>query len=557
MDATGTVRTHADAAWRRVLSRDPVTAIRCGQPVEELPRGGPAALERDVAIARAALADLSVVDGAALGGDDRLTLEFLRDHLTQEVAEAERFWYRFPVTPYQSYVLSDYRAEVLAGAPLASAADADRYLRLLADYAAVVEQFHDTLTEQRRRGIALTGWAAEAALRTMRAHGAASAVLVPGPDRLTGLPPGPASRLVDRAARLVAGRIAAAFERLAADLAAAADGAGGDGGTVGIGRLPGGESAYEGLIRLNTGLDLTADQVHALGLAEVARLTERIRSELGVEDEAEHRRRLAGDPRMHAASPADVERLYQRHLERLAPHLPRYFATLPAAPFRLRRLEPALEGGLTYGFYQPPGLDGVGYYHYNGSDLANRPLLQAASVIFHEGMPGHHLQLGRLREATGLHPIRRELSELRTYALNGYLEGWAEYAAGFCEEIGLYDNPLDRYGRLCAERFQAARLVVDTGLNVRGWSRARAAEYLEVYGSLSPVEIGTEVYRYAVDDPGQALAYHIGHWSLRRLRGDGDPRAFHEAVLRPGPLPLRVLAAHVSDSFKPARPGRS
>jgi uncharacterized protein (DUF885 family) len=260
---------------------------------------------------------------------------------------------------------------------------------------------------------------------------------------------------------------------------------------------------------------------------------------------------------MYAASPAEVERLFQDHLDRLAPHLPRYFATLPAAPFRLRRLEAALEGGLTYGFYQPPGLDGVGYYHYNGSDLANRPLLQAASVIFHEGMPGHHLQLGRLREATGLHPIRRELSELRTYALNGYLEGWAEYAAGFCEEIGLYDNPLDRYGRLCAERFQAARLVVDTGLNVRGWSRARAAEYLEVYGSLSPVEIGTEVYRYAVDDPGQALAYHIGHWSLRRLRGGGDPRAFHEAVLRPGPLPLRVLAAHVSDSFKPAPPGRS
>jgi uncharacterized protein (DUF885 family) len=164
-------------------------------------------------------------------------------------------------------------------------------------------------------------------------------------------------------------------------------------------------------------------------------------------------------------------------------------------------------------------------------------------VIYHEGMPGHHMQMGRLLENITLHPIRRVPTELRTFALNGYLEGWAEYAAGFCDEIGLYADAVDRYGRLSSERFQAARLVVDTGLNVLGWSRERAAAYLHVNGFLAETEISTELLRYSTDDPGQALGYHIGHWYLRRLRGTQDARDFHEKVFAAGPLPLAILGA--------------
>jgi uncharacterized protein (DUF885 family) len=249
-------------------------------------------------------------------------------------------------------------------------------------------------------------------------------------------------------------------------------------------------------------------------------------------------------PHGGSASMEHDVRLAVGALERLRPHLSRYFARVPAAPFRLRELDASL-GGLTYGFYEPPGLEGCGYYHYNAADLADRPLLQAASVIYHEGLPGHHMQFGRQLENAALHPIRREATELRTFALNGYVEGWAEYAAGLCDEIGMYDNPLDRYWRLSSERFHAARLVLDTGLNVLGLSRDRAAQYLRVNGFLSEVEIGTELLRYAVDDPGQALAYHLGHWYLRELRGDRDPLEFHEAVLADGPLPLDLLGRHM------------
>lgn len=526
------VRELADQVWERALDRDPVAALRCRGQVDALPRGGPAAMEHDVSAAAGVLAQLRGFSGVQAA--------FLRDHLEQEVAEAERFWYRFPVTPYNSFQLSAYRSEIFAVAEFRDGADVDRYLKLLDDYAALAEQLSETMAGQRKRGIRLPGWAVPAAVDTVRGHAAASSELAVAPDRGAALSPGQTGRLADGVERVVRGRLAAAYRRLLEDLAGDAR-EGGDG--VGIGDQPGGTDCYAGLIRLHTGLDLAADEVHTIGTTEVERITERIRDELGVTDEPGYRRRLMAGPGMYARSPAEVEQLFQGHIDRLLPLLPRYFAQIPAAPFRLRPLDASLSG-LTYGYYQPPGTDGTGYYHYNATDLPDRPLLQAASVIYHEGMPGHHLQVGRQIENTALHPIRREATELRTFALNGYLEGWAEYAASFCDEIGLYATPADRYGRLSSERFHAARLVVDTGLNVLGWPRARAAAYLQVNGFLSDREISTELLRYAVDDPGQALAYHLGHWYLRELRRDHDPRQFHENVLAEGPLPLAILGRH-------------
>ena len=534
-----TVRELIDSAWARVLDRDPVTAARCGRQVVALPRGGLAAMEHDVSVAVSALSQLA--------GRKGLDAAFLRDHLEQEAAEAQRFWYRFPVTPYNAFPLAAYRSKIFAVAGLGTASDVDRYLGLLDDYVAVVEQSGETMAAQRARGIRLPAWAVPAAIATVRGHAGASAELVVVPGRLSGLARGLAGRLADGVERVVEGRLAVAWRRLLDDLETDAR-EGGDG--AGIGQSPGGQECYAGLIRLHTGLDLSAENVHAIGLAEVERITGQIREDLGITDEPGYRLRLAADPGIHATSPADVERLFQRHIDRAMAVLPRYFARLPTAPFRLRPLAASLSG-LTYGFYEPPGRGGAGYYHYNIADLPKRPLLQAASVIYHEGMPGHHLQIGRQIENTALHPIRREPTELRTFALNGYLEGWGEYAAGFCDEIGLYADPPDRYGRLSSERFHAARLVVDTGLNALGWSRERAAACLHASGFLSDLEVSTEILRYAIDDPGQALAYHLGHWHLRQLRGTHDVRQFHEAVLAEGPLPLKLLGHRLASQPSP------
>lgn len=519
----------SDLLWERVLARDPLTALRLGRPVDSLPSGGQEAMERDVSFAVSTLGRL-----AGAGGVDAA---FLRDHLQQEAAEAQRFWYRFPVTPYNTLPLSMYREQVLEAAELTTATDASRYLSLLDDYAALAEQIGVTLQAQRERAIRLPAWAVPEAVATIRGHADAAGRLLVTADRCAGLAPGPAGRLTDGSAAIVSGRLADAFRRILGDLAAD-ERAGGAG--VGIGQYPGGEECYAGLVGLHTGLDLTAESVHATGLDETERITERIRGELGIADEPSYRAALAADPGLYAVSPADVERVFQAHIDRVLPELPRYFSRLPAAPFRLRPLNAEL-GGLTYGYYQPPTETEAGAYHYNTADLPVRPLLQAASVIYHEGLPGHHLQMGLLAENTALPPIRREQTGLRTFALNGYLEGWAEYAAGLCDEIGLYADPRDRYGRLTSERFFAARMVVDTGLNVRGWSLDRAAACLRDSSFMSEPEIASELLRYAVDDPGQALGYHVGHWYLHELRGNREIRQFHDAVLGNGPLPLRLL----------------
>ncbi|WP_412543282.1 DUF885 domain-containing protein [Longispora sp. K20-0274] len=509
----------ADQVWDGILARDPWAAERAGRAVTTLPDGGPDAVHRQAADAAALLDRLDRIE---VSGADRLTAGYLRDHLGHEVAEPERFWYRFPVTTYNAMVLGDQRAS-LTGVDLDDPDGPERFHALLDSHIGAVEQLRATLAEQRARGVHLPGSAVGSALETLRGHATAGAAL-----------PAPEAALR---------RLGAAFDALIGDITAHAGAGPAEGG---MHHYPGGAECYAGLIRLHTGLDLTAERIHAIGLAEVERLTGRIRDELGIVDEDAHRAALLADPATFAADPAEVERRLRGHLDRVLPMLAGQFAKLPAAPFALQRLDPALEAGLTWGYYDVPGPDGTAYYRYNGSDLPNRPMVQAASLILHEGLPGHHLQIGRQLENDRLHPVRREFSSQRTFSLAGYCEGWAEYAAGLGYEWGLYEDPVDRYGRLCSERFHAARLVVDTGLNALGWTFERAGAYLRRTGFLSEVEIGTELVRYAVDDPGQALAYHLGHWYIRELRGDRDALGFHEAVLDEGPLPLWLLGEHLA-----------
>jgi hypothetical protein len=296
--------------------------------VDALPRGGPEAAERDASFAADTLGRLT-----GIGGVDAA---FLRDHLEQEIAEAQRIWYRFPVTPYNAMPFSLYREEIFEAAALGTAEDADRYLSLLNDYAAIVEQTGDMMRAQRERGIRLPAWAVPEAIVTMRGHAEACRALVVEPGRCRALAAGPAGRLADATRALVDGRLMGAFLRVLTDLAdderAGGERAGGD--CVGIGQYPGGADCYNGLIGLHTGLDLPAEKVHEIGLAEL----DRINSDLGIADEQAYRASLAGDPDVYARSPADVERIFRAHIDRIMPELPRCFSRLPAAR------DPALRG---------------------------------------------------------------------------------------------------------------------------------------------------------------------------------------------------------------------
>jgi uncharacterized protein (DUF885 family) len=265
--------------------------------------------------------------------------------------------------------------------------------------------------------------------------------------------------------------------------------------------------------------------------------------------EAEFHAQLKQDPRVVPTDPAQVEALFLRHMAALEPLISRWFSVLPKAPYGVARLDAQLEAGMTYGYYEPPtAAEPMGRYRWNGANLESKSMLTYATLIFHELAPGHHFHLARQAENTALPDVRRESSDI-----GAFNEGWAEYAAGLGWEMGLYDEPLDRYGRLVHERFTAQRLVVDTGMNLLGWSLEEGAAYMRANTTESDGQIASEVLRYSTDIPGQALAYRAGFVELQRIRAKAegalgsrfDVREFHERVLGPGALPFPVVEGHV------------
>jgi uncharacterized protein (DUF885 family) len=276
------------------------------------------------------------------------------------------------------------------------------------------------------------------------------------------------------------------------------------------------------------------------------------------------RRHLRTAPEFFARRPQDLGERMMAADARIRPLVDRWFARRPRAEGGVERLDPALEGAMTFGYYDPPrpGRE-RGVYFYNGSKPESRSLLLAAPLVYHELVPGHHFQIGLQRENTELVPLRQE-----SFA-TAFVEGWAEYASALAGEMGLYADPRDAAGRLMMESFIAARLVVDTGMNALGWSRERAMDYLRANTFQAEGEIATESLRYSCDIPGQALAYKMGALHIRALRERAerelgprfDIRRFHDLVLGGGSLPLRVLeervARWIAASTSPRRTGRA
>jgi uncharacterized protein (DUF885 family) len=524
--------------------------LRLGLPIDELPD---ISEERLIADARygASLAEkLRGLREHELTHDESLSLDMLREE-ARELSEARRdYWLTFPVTPHASpqrlvqQVVTTWRFE--------TPQDLDRYAALLTRYATLIRQMEDKLREQARRGIRLpkaeTGLVAET-YRAAIAEPPESFFFVV-PERLERVPEQDRAPFSRRVESLIASRINPALESLAAyvtgDYARKAP------ASVGLGQYNGGKAYYRRLIRLYTTLDVTPEEVHELGLAEVERLNrelDEVRAAVGFEGSvSEFRRRLRNDPTFVPTTPEDIgEKLYEAQ-KRIESKIPLFFGHLPSAPAGIRRLAPTLEGTMTYGFYQAPtASDRRGYYYYNGSSLKERSLLNAAALVYRELVPGHHFQVSLQQENGELPGFRRESS------WTAYTEGWGEYASSLAGEMGMYEDPYDRAGRLMMDAFLSARLVVDTGMNALGWTRARAIAYMKENTFESDSQIAAETLRDSCDIPGQALAYKIGAAKIREMRQKAerrlgtsfDVRRFHDAVLDSGPMPLAILERHV------------
>ena len=320
----------------------------------------------------------------------------------------------------------------------------------------------------------------------------------------------------------------------------------------GISEVPGGREAYGRLIRAHTSLDLSPEAIHVTGLAEVERidaeLEELAGQALGTTDRAGAIERLRTDAGLQFATGGEIMATAESALARATAAIPDWFATLPAAHCEVVAMGAHESKHSTIAYYLQPAEDGrrPGRYYVNTSAPQTRPRYEAEALAFHEAVPGHHLQLAIAQEL-------RELPAFRRHAgTTAFIEGWGLYSERLGDEMGLYSGDLDRLGIASYDGWRACRLVVDTGIHALGWSRDRAIEFMLEHTALAPDNIVNEVDRY-ITWPGQALAYKLGQLEIRRLRdevrarlGAGfDIRAFHDAVLAQGALPLSTLATTV------------
>ena len=316
--------------------------------------------------------------------------------------------------------------------------------------------------------------------------------------------------------------------------------------------LPNGKEFYQQQIREYTTVDMTPQQIHDLGLSEVKRIhaeMETVMHEAKFEgDFAAFLKFLRTDPQFYAKTPDELLMRARDIAKRIDGKLPAYFGHLPRLPYGVEPVPEAIAPFYTSGRYVPAAIGGKesGTYWVNTYDLPSRPLYALPSLTLHEAVPGHHLQ-GALAGEQGEQPNFRRYSYISAYG-----EGWGLYSEHLGVEMGIYRTPYEHFGRLTYEMWRACRLVVDTGMHAMGWSRDQALAFLRDNTALSEHEITTEVDRY-ISWPGQALSYKLGELKIRELRAKAekqlgekfDLRAFHDAVLSLGSVPLPLLEQHI------------
>ncbi|QQN73458.1 DUF885 family protein [Croceicoccus sp. YJ47] len=321
--------------------------------------------------------------------------------------------------------------------------------------------------------------------------------------------------------------------------------------TVGISAQTDGPAFYQYRVGASTTTDYTAQQIHDIGMAEVARISaemDRVAADAGYPDRAAFVEKLRTDPAYYAATPDELMAAAAAQAKAIDGMMPDYFHLLPRLPYGIRAIPAETAEGTTTAYYQPgsPANGTAGYYYVNTSKLDQRPLWELPALTAHEAVPGHHHQIA-LQQELDLHPLRREFGYFTAFT-----EGWGLYAERLGIDMGLYDTPEKDYGRLSYEMWRACRLVVDTGIHALGWTKGQAVDFMTEHTALSAANIDAEVNRY-ISWPGQALGYKMGELKIRELRARAEERlgarfdlaAFNDAVIAQGPVPLDVLDAQI------------
>ncbi|MEO3714442.1 DUF885 domain-containing protein [Roseateles flavus] len=553
-----------DATWARDMAADPLLATYVGETAHNAawPDLSPAARAARQAADRDALAALQAIPREGLPEQEALTHALFERELQGRIQLQDFFHEAYAITAREGPQSLNELAELM---PLDSPADLRVWLQRLRGLPAYLAQFQALLTEAVSRGHTQPRFLMERVLTPLDAQLVDEPAASPFFSAFRALPDAwpdtPALR--EEALALIREQIVPAYRRFRAffvDLYLSACRE-----SHGIWDTPQGEAYYANRIAHHTSTALSAEDIHQIGLAEVARIQGEMQAVMAsldfggsLQDFFEW---LRTDPRFYAPDADSLFAAYVLACKRIDPELPKLFGTLPRTPYGVRPIPDTSAPNTTAAYYSGPSEDGrrAGYYYVNLYRPEMRPLYEVEVLTTHEAVPGHHLQIALAQEQGTLPKFRRFA------AYNGYLEGWALYAERLGYELGLYRDPFSHFGQLTYDMWRAVRLVVDTGIHAMRWTREEAIAYFRAHAAKTEVDIVNEIDRY-IGWPAQALSYKIGQLHMLALRsraeqtlGDRfDLRAFHDAVLAGGAVPLDMLERRIDawiGSVAVARPG--
>ena len=551
MNAAEAVNALSDRFWNGFLDLSPITATLLGyeQGMDRLDDPGPAGRDKARALMTSTLAEADNIEAQAaetegLPLEERITLDILRVICDTELEQQAQRIDRLKVVD-QMDGPQTFMPLLAAFQPTETPAQFDAFLARLAQYPAFMAANAEIVREGLAGGLTAARIVTERVISQLER-------LLAIPDEqspivaVLKLPkPSDRDRLVEAVGKYVRPADRVFLEALLGKYREASR------DEPGLCSAPNGDQLYKTQIRAWTSLDMDARELHQIGLDELASIeAERrgIARDLGFGDDTKAARAaLKSDP---AAVPESIEELLDRargQIERALAASPEYFGTLPRAGCEVRPVQPYKEADAPAAYYYPPSADGSrqGVYYVNTYDLPSRSYIDLASTSFHEAVPGHHFQIALQTEHPSLNAFRRLGSRMAGMA---YVEGWGLYSERLADEMGLYLNQAERFGMLDGQSWRAARLVVDTGIHAFHWTREKAiAQMLE--SGLSETDAAIETDRY-ICLPAQALTYKVGQRQIERLRREAtsalgaafDIRAFHDAVLGHGTLPLATLA---------------
>ena len=544
-------------AWEFALQENPLFATQVGDRRynDRLPSVTVSDYQRRLVKQLSFLQRLDAIDKSSLSESERTSYDIFKRLGEDQVGELEFRSYLIPITNRNGFHVSF--PQLPRRVPLRTVEDYENYIARLNAFSTYAQQHIDLMRIGVREGYTLPGVVLEGYEDAIDPHivdeAAQSLLFEPFQGFPETIPPEDRERLTEAGIMAITESVVPGYrafgEFMRAEYYASAR------EEIGASALPNGRAYYEHRVRRFTTLDdRTPEEVHQIGLTEVARIRggmDEIIAEVGFEGDFEaFVRFLRTDPRFYVDTPEELMEKTARVLKKMDGQLPRLFGALPRMPYGMRPVPDFIAPKTTTAYYNRPAGDGTqaGFYYINTYDLSSRPLYEIEALSLHEAVPGHHLQIALQQELEGLPDFRRFAG------FTAFVEGWALYAERLGLEVGFYEDPYSNFGRLTYEMWRACRLVVDPGMHYLGWTRQQAIDFMAENSALSLHNITTEVDRY-IAWPGQAVAYKTGELKIRELReraelqlGDRfDVREFHDVVLGSGSVPLSVLESNVEE----------